>query len=152
LLARDPHVEVDADALLSEVESRSARVDSAYQLVSVWFDDIEIVSRNRKSLEEVMSLPVRMSEIRQLVERAGAGDDRRMVRVVRAALDRTFRTRVIDLIGDVPAHPQEPLGEVLMRLAEASRAQRSDMVSMARTLVAEYIETRAAEESAAGGN
>jgi hypothetical protein len=151
LLARDPHIEVDAEALLSEVQARAAHADSAYELVTVWFDDIEIVSRNRKSLDEVMSMPVRMSEIRQLVERAGAGDDRRMVRMVRATLDRTFRGRVIDLVGDVPAHPHEALGDVLMRVAEASREQRSEMMKLARSLVAEYVEAQAAEESAAGG-
>ncbi len=151
LLARDPHIEVDAEALLSEVQARAVHADSAYELVTVWFDDIEIVSRNRKSLDEVMSMPVRMSEIRQLVERAGAGDDRRMVRMVRATLDRTFRGRVIDLIGDVPAHPHETLGDVLMRVAEASREQRSEMMKLARSLVAEYVEAQAAEESAAGG-
>jgi hypothetical protein len=151
LLARDPHIEVDAEALLSEVQARAAHADSAYELVTVWFDDIEIVSRNRKSLDEVMSMPVRMSEIRQLVERAGAGDDRRMVRMVRATLDRTFRGRVIDLVGDVPAHPDEALGDVLMRVAEASREQRPEMMKLARSLVAEYVEAQAAEESAAGG-
>jgi hypothetical protein len=98
-----------------------------------------------------MSMPVRMSEIRQLVERAGAGDDRRMVRMVRATLDRTFRGRVIDLVGDVPAHPHETLGDVLMRVAEASREQRPEMMKLARSLVAEYVEAQAAEESAAGG-
>ncbi|HEX7101021.1 MAG TPA: hypothetical protein VF201_00115 [Nitrolancea sp.] len=150
LLARDPHIEVDVEALSREVQSRAVEAESAYGLVTDWFNDVEIVSRNRKSLDEVMSLPVRMSEIRQLVERAGAGDDRRMVRMVRASLDRAFRARVIDLVGDIPAHPREPLGDVLMRVAEASRTQRPEMVSMARTLVAEYVEAQAAEEPAAG--
>lgn len=151
LLAHNPHIDIDADDLSREVDSRASDADAAYQLVSDWFDDVEIVSRNRKSLDEVMSLPVRMSEIRQLVERAGAGDDRRMVRMVRAALDRAFRTRVIDLVGDVPAHHREPLGDVLMRVAEASRTQRPEMMKLARTLVAEYVEAKAAEEPAAGG-
>lgn len=151
LLARDAHVEIDVEALASEVVSRANHVESAYQLVTGWFDDVEIVSRNRKSLDEMLSLPLRMSEIRQLVERAGAGDDRRMVRMVRAALDRTFRANVIDLVGDVPAHPQEPLGDVLMRVAEASREQRPELMKLARSLVAEYVAAQAAEESAAGG-
>lgn len=150
LLARDPHIDVDVDALSSEVLSRTENAESAYRLVTGWFDDVEIVARNRKSLDEVLSLPVRMSEIRKLVERAGAGDDRRMVRTVRAALDRTFRQRVIDLVGDVPAHPQEALGDVLMRVAEASREQRPEMMILARSLVAEYVEAQAAEESAVG--
>ena len=148
LLARDPRIDVDIDKLAREVESRASEVGSAYQLVSGWYDDIEIVSRNRKSLDEVMSLPVRMGEIRQLVERAGAGDDRRMVRMVRSALDRAFRSRLLDLVGDVPAHPHEPLGDVLMRVAEASRQQRPEMIKLARSLVTEYVEAQAETEPA----
>jgi hypothetical protein len=151
LLALDPRVEINPAELSGEVESRSDRAGSAYELVSDWFDDVEVVSRNRKSLDEVLSLPVRMGEIRQLVERAGAGDDRRMVRMVRASLDRTFRTKVIELVGDVPAHPEEALGDLLMRVAEASRQQRPEMMKLARALVAEYAEAKAAEEPAAGG-
>jgi hypothetical protein len=151
LLALDPRIEIDPGLLSDEVGSRAGRADSAFQLVSDWFDDVEIVSRNRKSLEEVLSLPVRMAEIRQLVERAGAGDDRRMVRIVRATLDRTFRMKVIELVGDVPAHPEEAFGDVLMRVAEASRKQRPEMMKLARTLVAEFAEAKAADEPAAGG-
>jgi hypothetical protein len=150
LLARDPHVEIVADQLASEVEARAAQAESAYDLVATWFDDVEIVSRNRKSLDEVMSVPVRMNELRQLVERAGAGDDRRMVRMVRAALDRSFRSRVIDTVGDIPAHPTEALGDVLMKVAGASREQRPEMLKLARSLVAEFVEAQTSEDPAAG--
>jgi hypothetical protein len=150
LLAREPHVEIDIEALSDEVTARAAQTESAYQLVNSWFDDVEIVSRNRKALDEVMSLPVRMGELRQLVERAGAGDDRRMVRMVRAALDRSFRIKVIGLVGDVPAHPEEPWGDVLMRVVDASRELRSEMMKLARTLVNEFVAAQAAEEAAAG--
>ncbi len=150
LLAREPHVELDSQALSDEATARAAHAESAYQLVTGWFDDVEIVSRNRKALDEVMSLPVRMGELRQLVERVGAGDDRRMVRMVRAALDRSFRSNIIDLVGDVPAHPEEPWGDVLMRVAAASREQRSEMMKLARTLVNEFFAAQSTEEAAAG--
>jgi hypothetical protein len=114
--------------------------------VSAWFEDVEVVTRGRKSLQEVMSLPIRMGEIRQMVEAAGAGDDRKMVRLVRAALDRQFRDRIIDLIGEIPAHPQEPAGDMLLRAAQASRELRPEMNKLAHALVARFVSERTPEK------
>ena len=139
LLSRGAAPEINSDELANEVSERSRAVESAYQLVSAWYEDVEVVSRSRKSLQEVMSLPIRMGEIRQMVDAAGAVDDRRIVRLVRAALDRTFRQRVIDLIGEIPAHPDEPVGDMLLRAAQASRELRPEMNKLAKTLVAEYV-------------
>jgi hypothetical protein len=73
-----------------------------------------------------------------------------MVRMVRAALDRSFRSRVIDTVGDIPAHPTEALGDVLMKVAGASREQRPEMLKLARSLVAEFVEAQTSEDPAAG--
>ena len=139
LLSRNAAPEVDPAALSGEVDERAKSAESAFQLVSSWYEEVEVVTRNRKSLQEVMSLPVRMSEIRQMVEAAGAGDDRKMVRLVRAALDRQFRERIIDIIGEIPAHPKEPAGDMLLRSAEASRELRSEMKDLAHVLVAQFV-------------
>jgi len=145
LLSRSAAPEVNPDALAGEVDERANPAESAFQLVSNWYEDVEVVTRNRKSLQEVMSLPVRMSEIRQMVEAAGAGDDRKMVRLVRAALDRQFRDRIIDIIGEISAHPKEPAGDMLLRAAEASRELRSEMKDLAHVLVAQFVSERTPE-------
>jgi hypothetical protein len=145
LLSRSAAPEVNPDALVDEVGERAKSAESAFQLVSAWFEDVEVVTRSRKSLQEVMSLPIRMGEIRQMVEAAGAGDDRKMVRLVRAALDRQFRDRIIDLIGEIPAHPQEPAGDMLLRAAQASRELRPEMNKLAHALVARFVSERTPE-------
>jgi hypothetical protein len=146
LLSRSAAPDVNPDALVDEVGERAKSAESAFQLVSAWFEDVEVVTRGRKSLQEVMSLPIRMGEIRQMVEAAGAGDDRKMVRLVRAALDRQFRDRIIDLIGEIPAHPQEPAGDMLLRAAQASRELRPEMNKLAHALVARFVSERTPEK------
>jgi hypothetical protein len=147
LLSREAAPDVDPELLANEVADRAVSAQSAFELVSTWYERVEAVSRNRKSLQDVMALPVRMAEIRELVEAAGAGDDRRMVRLVRAALDRRFRQRVIDLVGEVPAHPEEPIGDLLLRAAQASRKLGPEMHRLALELVAEFIAERSLEDN-----
>ena len=125
----------DFDAILKEVENRSERASSAFDLAANWFQAVEEITRNRKSLSEVMSLPVRMGEIRKLVESAGFGDDRRMVRTVRALLDQAYRRRMFEELGVIPATPAEPITEVLQRVASVSRSLRPEMRLLASALV-----------------
>ncbi len=124
-------------AILQEVEERATSAESAFELASHWYERVDDVSRNRKSLAEVMSLPVRMGEIRKLIESAGYGDDRRMVRVVRAQLDQAYRRRMYEELGEIPANPTEPMPEVLQRVASVSRSLRAEMRSLAATCVEE---------------
>ncbi len=123
--------------ILQEVEDRSRSAGSAFELASHWYERVDEVSRNRKSLTEVMSLPVRMGEIRKLIESAGHGDDRRMVRMVRAQLDQAYRRRMFDELGEIPATPAEPMPDVLQKVASVSRSLRDEMRSLAATYVAE---------------
>ncbi len=136
LTSNDPPT-VDMAALYAEVDQRVEQSESAYDLAATWYESVEEVSRNRKALNEVMSLPVRMSEIRTLIESAGLGDDRRAVRIVRAELDRRYRRRILDQIGEIPAVPAEPLPTVLQHVAEVSRSLRQEMRDLASALVDE---------------
>ena len=139
LLSRQDPPAVDLQALAEETGQRAAEAESAYDVISTWFETVEDVSRNRKSLNEVMSLPLRMSEIRTFVEAAGVAEDRRVVRSVRAALDRAYRDRLLDEVGEIDAVPSEPLPEVLQRVAAASRSLRTEMHQLAVSLIDEQV-------------
>ncbi len=134
----------DFAAVLQQVEERAPSAESAFHVASSWYESVDEVSRNRKSLTEVMSLPVRMSEIRKLVESSGYGDDRRKVRTVRALLDQAYRRRVFEELGEIPATPDEPMPEVLQRAASVSRSLRSEM----RSLASIYLDEIAAADEA----
>ncbi len=149
LLSSNDAPTVDMAAVHAEVDHRAGRSESAFDLASTWFESVEEVSRNRKALNDVMSLPVRMSEIRTLAETAGLGDDRRAVRTVRAALDRSYRRRILDQMGEIPAVPTEPLPAVLQRVAGVSRSLRQEMRDLASALVDERAGQRDAEPESA---
>jgi hypothetical protein len=137
LLSHNGAPAIDFHDLANDVHRRSEGTDSAYELVDDWSTSVEEISRRRKALNDVMSLPVRMSEIRKLVDSAGYGDDRRLVRTVRAALDRRYRGRMLDELGEISACPSEPWPEVLERVATASRSLRAEMRRDAVALIDE---------------
>lgn len=148
LLSQDRQVEVDVAAVEGQITHRSTRSESAFGVATSWFDSVEEVTRNRKALTEVMSLPLRMSEIRKLVESAGLGDDRRLVRTVRAALDRSYRHRMLEEVGEVPAKPDQPLSAVLQRVAKVSRSLRPEFHKRAVALIESFVEERGSGSSA----
>lgn len=139
LLSRSDPPVADVPAVAFELGERAGRAESAYDLVATWFDSVEAVTRNRKALSDVMTLPLRMSEIRTLVESAGLGEDRRAVRFVRAALDRAFRDRLLDAVGEIPAIPSEPLPVVLQRVAAVSRSLRPEIQRLASSLISDHV-------------
>lgn len=135
LLTLQPTPEVDAESLLREVEQRGPGVGAAYELLETWFGDVERVGEARKALGAVASVPVSMKELRALVEAVRGEEDRRLVRLVRGALERTYRERLVELVGEVPAQPVEPLPAVLDRVARATRALRPELRAEAERLV-----------------
>ena len=74
-----------------------------------------------------------------MVNSAGLAEDRRAVKTVRAALDRRYRHRLFDELGEIPAAPDQPLPTILQDVASASRALRPEMRKLAATLVTEQV-------------
>ncbi|HET7034690.1 MAG TPA: hypothetical protein VFI42_03330 [Thermomicrobiaceae bacterium] len=136
LLSLNPPPELVTAQLVTETEERAADVESAYGLLERWYEDVEQVREARRAVAEVASVPVSMKEIRQLVETARGEEDRRLVRHTRAALERLFQQRLVDLVGEVPAEPAEPLPEVLGRIADATRTLRPELRREAEAFVA----------------
>lgn len=121
LLSLAPAPDVESDALLAEVKARSEGATSGIDLVEQWAEDIEQITGARKSLQQVISVPLSMGRLREMVTAATGAEDRRLVRRVRAALDKQYRLRLVEEIGEVPAQPEEPLPEILRLIATASR-------------------------------
>ncbi len=130
---------IEWDDLKKDVDRRCAAASSAFEVAESWFEAVEEVARNRKSINDMISLPVRVSEIRDMVNSAGLAEDRRAVKTVRAALDRRYRHRLFDEIGEIPATPDQPLPTILQDVASASRALRPEMRKLAATLVTEQV-------------
>lgn len=86
-------------------------------------------------------MPVRMREIRAMVEAAGLGEDRGVLRRVRGALERRYRTRLVETVGEIPARPNRPLPAILEDVANASRGLYPEL----RRLAAELVEREVAE-------
>jgi hypothetical protein len=130
---------VDWQGLEAAIERRLSGASSAFEVAETWFEAVDEVARNRKSLNDMISLPMRMSEIRDLVTSVGLGDNRRVVKTVRAALDRRYRQRLFEEVGEIPARPEQPLTTILQHVADASRALRPEMRLLASTLVTEHV-------------
>lgn len=137
LSLQDPPA-IDFAEVATQIDRRAGKATSAFALLEVWFQSVEEISRDRKTLSDIVSLPLRMSEIRRAVESAGLGDDRKVVRVVRAALDRRYRHRLLDIVGEIPPIPLEPLPRILERVAEASRSLRPEMMELGARLIGEH--------------
>ncbi len=137
LLSRDDPPEVDYTDLSGEIERRSRRAESAFDVPVTWSVSVEEVTRNRKALNDMMSVPVRMSEIRKMVEKAGLGENRKAVKTVRAGLDRRYRQRMLDEVGEIPSTLSQPLPDVLQQVATVSRSLRPELMKLTGELVEE---------------
>lgn len=137
LLSLEPPKEPDPDVLLAAVRERAERKSTAFGIVLTWSDDIEELERSRRAFNEVSAMPVRMRELRALLEAAGRTDERGLLRRVRGALERRYRRRLVEEVGAIPSHPDRPLPEILQSVAAASRGLRPELLSLAEELVEE---------------
>lgn len=141
LLSNDPPPEVDPTGLADETSRRVRGAHTAYEVVQGWYETVERVSRSRQEVRSMAVMPVRMREIRAMVEAAGLGEDRGVLRRVRGALERRYRTRLVETVGEIPARPNRPLPAILEDVANASRGLYPEL----RRLAAELVEREVAE-------
>lgn len=128
----------------AELTRRAESGHSAYQLMLDLVDEAEVVRDARQSLANVASLPLRMSEIRALLQRAGLDEESGKValRTVRRDLELEFRRRLYADIGEISADDPRALPEILDEVAHAARQLRADMHGYATHLLAEVSAAR----------
>lgn len=135
LLSNEPPPAVEPVALADETTRRTKGARTAFAVVESWYQDVERVTRARQELGAVAVLPVRMRELRELLEAAGLAEARGALRRVRGALDRQYRRRLVESVGEIPARPDRPLPAILEEVASASRALYPELRRTAERLV-----------------
>jgi len=139
LLGATTSTEPEPGLVAAEVTSRAVAASSAYGLVDAWAADVQPQVQARQSIAEVASLPVRMGEIRQKLERAGAVGEPRAVRRVRRDLELAFQSRLIEFTGVIAADDPRPLTQILDDVASASRSLGGEMTRLLDDLIASRV-------------
>lgn len=122
----------------AELTLRAMPEYSAYRLMLDLVDEAEVVREARQSLANVASLPLRMTEIRGLLQNAGLDEEsgKTALRNVRRDLELEFRRRLFKDVGEISADDPRALNGILDEVARAARELRADMHSYATQLVA----------------
>jgi hypothetical protein len=127
--------ESEPGMVTAEVTTRAQRASSAYGLVDQWAADVEPTVRARAAVAAVATLPVRMRDIRDLVERAGIGDNKAL-RTIRRDLELAFRERLLERTGEIDANDPRPLAAILEDVARAARGLGPELYRELDELVA----------------
>lgn len=136
LLSNDPPPPVDPTSLTDEANRRVRGASTAFSVVTDWYETVERVARSRQEVRSVSAMPVRMRELREMLDAVGLGEARGVLRKVRGELERHYRTRLVETVGEVPAKPDRPLTTVLEEVATAGRGLYPELRALARELVA----------------
>lgn len=148
LLSLDPAPEIDSRALTAATTERVDGVAAAYDVLTEWYADIERLEQARRELKAVASMPVRMRELRAMLDAAGLSEERGVLRWVRGGLERAYRRRLVEEVGEIPAYPNRPLPQVLADVATASRELYPELKALARELVDQAVTERAESKTA----
>jgi hypothetical protein len=111
----------------ADVARRTTSGQSAYRIMLELVDEAETVQRARQAITNVASLPLRMVEIRALLQAAGHENGSQALRIVRRDLELEFRQRLFARVGEIPANDPRPLPDILDQMATSSRELREHM-------------------------
>lgn len=120
LLTNRPADEPEPGVVAAELAARVERATSAYDLVASWAADVEPATQARQAIADVAILPVRMREIRSMLEQAHRSGENKVLRGIRRDLEVTFKQRLRELIGEIAADDPRPLTAILDDVAQAS--------------------------------
>ncbi|HEX5166135.1 MAG TPA: hypothetical protein VFV93_12115 [Thermomicrobiales bacterium] len=136
LLGGGPISEPEPGIVAAEIATRSTAASSAYGLIDAWAVDVQPQIQARQAISDVATLPIRMGDIRQRLERAGSGEPR-AVRQVRRDLDIAFRARLAELVGVIEADDPRSLTQILSDVAGASRSLAGEMQTLLDQLISQ---------------
>lgn len=131
LLAFNDRPTVDEAAVRAEAEHRAAGARSAFELVTVWYDDVQAVRAQRTAVDQVAALPLMTRDLRERVARmAGtAGVAPPSVNQVRRRAGAWYRAQLRERMGPMlPPVPNFPgalqeLGQIGASLGPALDAE-----------------------------
>ena len=111
----------------ADVAGRATSGKSAYRVMLELVDEAETVQRARQAITNVASLPLRMVEIRALLQANGLENESQVLRTLRRDLELEFRQRLFAQVGEIPANDPRPLPDILDQMAASSRELREHM-------------------------
>ena len=111
----------------ADVTLRATTGESSYRLMMDMVDEAEAVQRARQSVANVATLPLRMAEIRSMVQHSARDNEKVLLRTLRKDLELEFRRKLYENIGEIPCDDPRPIGEILDQVAAASRELREYM-------------------------
>ncbi|HUG14236.1 MAG TPA: hypothetical protein VMM78_04385 [Thermomicrobiales bacterium] len=135
LLSSAPPPDPAAGVVVADIARRAESASSAFELVSTWAIEVEPFVQAREAVSNVATLPVRMRDIRERVERAGKNDGNRALRFVRREIELEFRSRLLNLTGEIRSDDPRPLAAILDDVARASRSLNADMKALLDELI-----------------
>lgn len=119
--------QVEIGMVSADIARRAAPGKSAYSIMFELVDEAETVQRARQAVGNVASLPLRMGEIRSLLQSVGREGEKQALRMLRKDLELEFRKQLFERIGEIPAGDPRPIGDILDEVATASRELREHM-------------------------
>jgi hypothetical protein len=137
---------VPIEEVFDAAQHRIPGTSSAYEVILAWSVESDDAVERQTQVRDAARLPVRMSELRTMVQRAGFGDDKKRVRMLRGWLERKFMRRLIEEVGEIPARPSESISTVVERIRDTSRRLKPDTVRHA----AHMVQRIASEASSSG--
>jgi hypothetical protein len=143
ILTLDDPVSVPVPEVLSMTQNRIESGVSAFGLIESWSQEVERAIERRKQVQDSARLPLRMSEIRKLIENSDSEADKKTVRIVRGMLEKHFMRRLVEETGTIPADSPEPFGRIIDRVHTTSKGLRNEMQATAREVVQSVIESAA---------
>jgi len=135
LLTNQGVLEPEPGVVAAELSARANRAASAFGLVDSWAADIQLVVQSREAIAAVAVLPVRMREIRSMLERAGRSGENKVLRGIRRDLEVTFKARLNDSIGVIASDDPRSLSVILDDVAAVSRGLGPEMNALLDELI-----------------
>lgn len=143
LLSLDDQESVPVEHVVNSLRQRLDEGESAYQIIRNWSRSAEAAAAERTQVRNAARLPLRMAELRSMLEHAGLGDDKKRLKILRGSLERTFMRRLVEEVGEIPAQPREPVSTIVQRVQAQSRKLRPDLLKQASATVERFAqETR----------
>ncbi len=121
----------------ADVTLRATTSDSSYRLMMDMVDEAEAVQRARQSVANVATLPLRMAEIRSMVQQSARDNEKILLRTLRKDLELEFRKKLFEQVGEIACDDPRPIGEILDEVAAASRDLRDYMREFAEQRLVE---------------
>lgn len=143
LLAFNDRPVVDEAAVREEAQARAQKAESAFDLVTAWYDDVQTVRAQRAAVDQVAALPLMTRDLRERVSRMAlaVGTEPPSVNQVRRRVGAWYRGQLRERMGPMlPPVPDFP--GALQRLGHIAAALAPAVETEVERVIEELLERR----------